>query len=93
MSDKDTVKSRRVVPGQPSLAEQLAAGKAHNTLVFYWRTDRASLPKLGTCIAETSEFIIVRDSASALEVACNKSDYKVSNVLADIHKLKNSKLH
>lgn len=54
--------------------------------VFYWRTDCGvrSLPKKGTTVAETSEFIIVIDAETGKEEALYKEDYAVSTEMSRV---------
>ena len=79
------VGTRRIVEGQPSLADQLAT--ANQVPVFYWRTDCGNrrLPKMGTTVTETSAFIIVEDNATQEEVALFKSDYQISTELTCVY--------
>lgn len=57
-----------------------------NIPVFYWRTDCGvcSLPKKGTTIAETSDFIIVIDAETGKEEALYKEDYAVSTEMSRV---------
>lgn len=76
----DITKSRRIDVGQPSLEESF------NVPVFYWRTDCGvrGLPRKGTTVTETSEFIVVVDAETGKEEALHKEDYIVSTELSRV---------
>jgi hypothetical protein len=79
LAKSDQPKNGHTVTRQPKQDE------GYNLPVFYTNSGFNSLPKMGVTVAETSEFVIIRDNETNAEVACHKSDYDLATELSDVY--------